>query len=321
MLIKNYQYIIAFFIILICSSNSFADNNFNKWLEDFKKEALSKGISKNTLKVLENAKPIKKTIKLDRNQPEFKLTFPIYKNKIISDFRIKKAKSEYKKNKLLLDEIEKKYNVNGRLIIALWAIESNFGNNMGKFNLFHTLSSLAFDGRRSKFFRSELFNALMIVENKMVKDINIKSGWAGAMGQCQFMPSSYLSYAVDGNNDGEKDIWNNKEDVFASMANYLKKNGWNNKYLWGREVKNPSFDDPLIYNKKVKKLFEWKKLGFKKNNGSELPDSNIKAKLLVIDKSKNNMFLVYDNFDTILKWNRSNYFALSVGILSDYLVN
>ena len=155
----------------------------------------------------------------------------------------------------------------------------------------------------------------------MVKDINIKSGWAGAMGQCQFMPSSYLSYAVDGNNDGEKDIWNNKEDVFASMANYLNKSGWNNKYLWGREVKNPSFDDPLIYNKKVKKLFEWKKLGFKKNNGSELPDSNIKAKLLVIDKSKNNMFLVYDNFDTILKWNRSNYFALSVGILSDYLVN
>tara|TARA_B100000575_G_scaffold229232_1_gene190119 strand:- start:104 stop:511 length:408 start_codon:yes stop_codon:yes gene_type:complete len=135
------------------------------------------------------------------------------------------------------------------------------------------------------------------------------------------MPSSYLSYAVDGNNDGEKDIWNNKEDVFASMANYLNKSGWNNKYLWGREVKNPSFDDPLIYNKKVKKLLEWKKLGFKKNNGSELPDSNIKAKLLVIDKSKNNMFLVYDNFDTILKWNRSNYFALSVGILSDYLVN
>ena len=104
------------------------------------------------------------------------------------------------------------------------------------------------------------------------------------------------------------------------MANYLNKSGWNNKYLWGRAVKNPSFDDPLIYNKKVKKLIEWKKLGFKKNNGSELPDSNIKAKLLVIDKSKNNMFLVYDNFDTILKWNRSNYFALSVGILSDYLV-
>ena len=321
MLIKNYQIIITFFIILICSSNSFADNNFNKWLEEFKKEALSKGISENTLKVLENAKPIKKTIKLDRNQPEFKLTFPKYKNKIVSDFRIKKAKSEYKKNKPLLDKIEKKYNVNGRLIVALWAIESNFGNNMGKFNLFHTLSSLAFDGRRSKFFRSELLNALKIVENKMVKDINIKSGWAGAMGQCQFMPSSYLSYAVDGNNDGEKDIWNNKEDVFASMANYLNKSGWNNKYLWGREVKNPSFDDPLIYNKKVKKLFEWKKLGFKKNNGSELPDANIKAKLLVIDKSKNNMFLVYDNFDTILKWNRSNYFALSVGILSDYLVH
>ena len=140
MLLKKYQYIFIFFIILFCSSNSFADNNFNKWLEDFKKEALSKGISENTLKVLNDAKPIKKTIKLDRNQPEFKLKFENYKNKIVSDYRIQKAKSEFKKNKPLLDKIEKKYNVNGRLIIALWAIESNFGNNMGKFNLFHPLS-------------------------------------------------------------------------------------------------------------------------------------------------------------------------------------
>ena len=321
MLIKNKYILIVFFIFIFFSNKSFADKDFDKWLEDFKKEALSKGISETTLEVLKDAKPIKKTIKLDRNQPEFKLTFENYKSKVVTDYRIQKSKDEYKKNKVLLDKIEKKYKVNGRLIIALWAIESNFGNNMGKFNLFHTLSSLAFDGRRSSFFRKELLNALKIIENKMVKNTNIKSGWAGALGQCQFMPSSYLTYAVDENKDGEIDIWNNKEDVFGSMANYLSQNGWNNKYIWGRAVNIDKMKDPMIYNKKNKVLSEWKKIGLKQKNGNELPVADIKAKLLIIDKSKNSSYLVYNNYETILKWNRSNYFALSVASLSDYLIN
>ena len=244
-----------------------------------------------------------------------------YKSKVVNDYRIRKSKDEYKKNKVILDKIEKKYNVNGRLIIALWAIESNFGNNMGNFNLFHTLSSLAFDGRRSSYFRKELVNALKIIDNKMVKNRNLKSGWAGALGQCQFMPSSYLMYAVDEDKDGEIDIWNNKQDVFGSMANYLSQNGWNNKYIWGRAVNIDKIKDPMIYNKKNKTLSDWKKIGLKQKNGDELPVANIKAKLLIIDKSKNNSYLVYNNFETILKWNRSNYFALSVASLSDHLIN
>ena len=171
MIIKNKYLLIVFIIFIFFSNKSFADKDFDKWLQDFKKEALSKGISKTTLEVLKDAKPIKKTIKLDRNQPEFKLTFENYKSKVVTDYRIQKSKDEYKKNKVLLDKIEKKYKVNGRLIIALWAVESNFGNNMGEFNLFHTLSSLAFDGRRSSFFRKELLNALKIIENKMVKNV------------------------------------------------------------------------------------------------------------------------------------------------------
>ena len=157
--------------------------------------------------------------------------------------------------------------------------------------------------------------------DNIIKAFLNQSGWAGAMGQCQFMPSSYLSYAVDGNNDGEKDIWNNKEDVFGSMANYLSQNGWNNKYIWGRAVNIDKIKDPLIYNKKNKLLSEWKKIGLKQKNGSELPVADIKAKLLIIDKSKNSSYLVYNNYETILKWNRSNYFALSVALLSDYLIN
>ena len=318
---KNKSIILITSFFIIFSKYSFAHDSFEKWLNEFKAEAISKGISEKTLKVLNNAKPSEKTIKLDRNQPEFKLTFQKYKSKVISDYRLNKAKIEYKKNKPLLDKIEKKYGVSGRLLISLWAIESNFGNNMGKFNLFHTLASLAHDGRRSKFFRKELFNALMIIEKNMVNNTNLKSGWAGAMGQCQFMPSSFLKYGIDENKDGKIDIWSDKEDIFASMANYLSQNGWNDRYIWGRAVSGKNFNEPIKYNKKVKYLSEWSELGLHQTNGKILPKVDIKAKLLVIDKSNKNLFLVYDNFNTILKWNRSNYFALSVGILSDTLIN
>lgn len=318
---KNKSIILITSFFIIFSNYSFAHDSFEKWLNEFKAEAISRGISEKTLEVLNNAKPSEKTIKLDRNQPEFKLTFQKYKSKVVSDYRLKKAKIEYKKNKPLLDKIEKKYGVNARLLISLWAIESNFGNNMGKFNLFHTLASLAHDGRRSKFFRKELFNALMIIEKNMVNNTNLKSGWAGAMGQCQFMPSSFLKYGVDENKDGKIDIWSDKEDIFASMANYLSKNGWNDRYIWGRAVSGKNFNEPIKYNKKVKYLSEWSELGLHQTNGKILPKVDIKAKLLVIDKSNKNLFLVYDNFETLLKWNRSNYFALSVGILSDTLIN
>ena len=318
---KNKLTILITIFLIILSNFSFAHDNFDRWLIKFKAEAISKGISEKTLEVLNNAKPLEKTIKLDRNQPEFKLTFHKYKSKVVSDYRIQKAKIEYKNNKTLLDKIEKKYGVNGRVLVSLWAIESNFGKNMGNFNLFHTLASLAHDGRRSKFFRKELFNALMIVEKKMVNDINLISGWAGAMGQCQFMPSSYLKYGIDENKDGKIDIWSDKEDIFASMANYLNKNGWNNRFIWGRAVLNNNIINPSKYNKETKNLSEWANLGFSQLNYKQLPNVEIKAKLLVIDNSKKSLFLVYNNFDTLLKWNRSNYFALSVGILADNLLN
>jgi len=322
MLTKNKVYFlfVSIFVSFV-SLNSFAEIKFDKWLENFKKEAITKGISQSTLEVLKDAKPIKKTIKLDRNQPEFKLTFEEYKKRIVSDYRINKAKKEFLNNKDLLDKISKKYNVQSRYIISLWAIESNFGNNMGNFNLFHTLASLAFDGRRSQYFRSELISALKIIENDMVDFQNIKSGWAGALGQCQFMPSSYLKYAVDENNDGKIDIWNTKEDVFGSIANYLSKNGWKGNLIWGRNVSTKEVNNIFSYNKKNKNINDWSKIGIKKIDGNNLPLVNINAKLLIVDKMRKNSFLVYNNFETLLKWNRSNYFALSVGLLSDKIIN
>ena len=312
----------CFFILLLIlfslffNVNLFAQETFNIWIKSFKEEAVSKGISKETLNLLNDLKPLKKTISLDRNQPEFKLTFNDYFNKVVTKPRIKKAKKEYLNNKELLNKISKKYNVQGRFIISLWAIESDFGRNMGNFNAIQTLMTLAFDGRRSKYFRKELLALLKIIDSGDVANKNIKSGWAGALGQSQFMPSSYIAYAQDCNNDGLKDIWNNKEDVFCSIANYLKKNGWNNKFTWGRRVSANKF---LDYKNQNKNLLEWSQMGITKEDGNNLPKINLKSRLIFLDNNPNLSFLVYNNYNVLLRWNRSNYFAVSVGLLSNLL--
>ena len=318
---KYFILILYFFFSVSFSSNTLlANDNFNDWLLKFKVEASEKGISKQTINLLNDLKPNKKTIKLDRNQPEFKLTFDNYFSKVVSEYRIKNAKIKLKENQKILNHISNKYNVQSRFIISLWGIESNFGNNMGDFNILQSLITLSYDGRRSQYFRKELIAALKILDRKDIHPNDFKGSWAGAMGQCQFMPSTYLKFAKDGDNDGKIDIWNNKKDVFASIANYLKNVGWNDNYTWGRKVKVPNNFSIKNYHKKRKLLLEWSKLGLRKIDGSSLPHNNIYAKFISIDKEKDMSFVVYNNFESLLKWNRSNYFALSVSLLSDKLI-
>ena len=196
-------------------------------------EALDSGISSKTFDLsFKDVKLIKRVIELDRNQPEFKLTFEDYLSKVVNANRRKAAKIKLNENLKILDEIEKKYKVQKRFIIALWGIETNFGKNLGSFPVISSLTTLAFDGRRSNYFKKELINALKIIEEGHIMPNEMKGSWAGAMGQCQFMPSSFLNYATDWNNDGKKDIWNNKNDVFASIANYLKSVGWRDDITW-----------------------------------------------------------------------------------------
>ncbi len=303
------------------------ETSFNQWLIDLRKEAKSLGISDRVINAaLDNAKPIKRVIELDRHQPEFTMTFQEYLSKIASATRARIAAKKLIEYDEILTQVSQKYGVQKRYIVTFWGVETNFGQYLGSFNVPHSLATLAHDGRRSAYFRKELLNALKILEEGHIAPDEMKGSWAGAMGQSQFMPSSFLSYAVDWNGDGKRDIWQTKADVFASTAYYLSKAGWRNDMTWGRAVELPP--DLMLNGKgpnaladaKIRlKLEEWSRAGVMKLDGKSLPTRDFKARLVLPEGSKGPAFLVYSNFDSILAWNRSNYYALAIGHLSDKL--
>ena len=201
--------------------------DFQQWLAGFKERAIQNGISRSTVnKALKISEPLSRVITLDKKQPEKKLTMDEYLASVISKARITKGRELYAENKELLDKISAKYNVEPEFIVALWGLETGYGKNTGGFNVVNALATLAYEGRRREFFESELTSALLIIDQGHISPSEMKGSWAGAMGQCQFMPSSFLAYAVDYDGDGKTDIWNNKKDVFASIANYLSTVGW-----------------------------------------------------------------------------------------------
>ena len=217
-----------------------AGEDFNLWVQSFKQEARAKGISQRTLdQAFSNVTPIPRVIELDRKQPEGKLTFAQYYDRVINKNRIAQGRRLYREHKTLLDQVSAQYGVQLQYIVALWGIETSYGNNTGGFGVVRSLATLAHDGRRSKFFRKELFNALKIIDEGHISAKAMQGSWAGAMGQNQFMPSSFHAYAVDGNGDGKRDIWKTLPDVFASTANYLAKSGWRGDERWGRRVVLP----------------------------------------------------------------------------------
>ncbi len=250
------------FICLLClSSNVQAKESFDTWLNGFKATAEKKGISQSTITMaLSNLSPNDRVVELDRNQPSSKWTFAKYREKIVSPTRIQKGRTLYKKHYNLLKATEAKYGVPAEIIVALWGIESNFGQNTGGFDVIRSLATLAWDGRREKLFTDELVNALKIIDAGHVTRDNMKGSWAGALGQCQFMPSSFNRLAQDGDGDGKKDIWGTQADVFASAANYLSRSGWDAGYRWGREVVIPKNFSKNLEGLKVKKpLSYWQK--------------------------------------------------------------
>ena len=215
--------------------------SFEAWQAELRTEALSKGISPDVFDTaFVGLQPIKRVIELDRSQPEFTMTLDTYLSKVVSNTRVKNARQKLTEHKKVLDEVSKKFGVQSRFIVALWGIETNFGQHTGGFPVIAALATLAHDGRRSSYFRGELLNALQIIEEGHITSKNMKGSWAGAMGQSQFMPSSFLSYAYDYNGDGRRDIWTTRNDVFASIANYLSSVGWRDDITWGREVIVPS---------------------------------------------------------------------------------
>ena len=289
------------------------------WLEEVRTEASGKGIRQEIVdQALSDLDPIPRVIELDRRQPEFTLTFAQYIERVVPDGRVRKGRQVYGQHRALLEKVGKEIGVQPRFIVALWGIETDFGRLTGGFNVVNSLATLAFDGRRSAYFRKELFDALKILNEGHISPEKMTGSWAGAMGQPQFMPSSFVKFAIDYDKDGRRDIWTTQADVFGSAANYLRRVGWKDDQTWGREVRLPvGFDAALAEAKAMKPISGWQAVGVRNVDGGDLPSRELTAHIVIPDGVEGRAFMVYDNFRTTLRWNRSNYFALAVGLLSD----
>jgi membrane-bound lytic murein transglycosylase B len=315
---------LLFFSLLFSASVSLAqEQSFDEWLEELRAEALGLGISESTLDAALTLveEPIPRVLELDKSQPEFVQTFAGYMRNRLSDARIERGKSLLVEYKDLFNRIQQQYGVQPHYLVSFWALESNFGDFTGGFSVVNALATLAYDPRRSDFFRNELLTALRIIEEGHIPVEQMSGSWAGAMGQCQFMPSTFYTYARDGDGDGRVDIWNSVPDVFASAANYLSQNGWQSDERWGREVILPDdFDFTLTGTGIRKTVTQWNSLGIRRVNGNALGNADMLGSIVLPAGSQGPAFLVYDNFRTTMVWNRSTFYAISVGHLADRFV-
>jgi membrane-bound lytic murein transglycosylase B len=313
--------LLAAAILTISAPALAAEQPFEEWLKGFRSEAAQHGIADDVLeRALGTVAPVERVLELDRRQPEFMLTLWRYMELYVPDARVEKGKALLKTHAKLLAEIEKKYGVPARFLVAFWGVETDFGRNFGAFHMLSAVATLAHDARRADFFKSQLLSALKLVGYGDVP-VDVKSSWAGAMGNMQFIPSTFEAYAVDHDGDGRRDLWNSLPDAFASASNYLKRVGWNPDYTWGREVRLPKdFDLSLAGLQERKKLAEWQKLGIRTVGGGALPGADIDASLLLPAGAEGPAFLVYGNFRTIMRWNSSQLYAVAVGHLADRFI-
>jgi membrane-bound lytic murein transglycosylase B len=295
--------------------------DFSFWVEQLKTEAVSVGINRVTLeKALVDVSFLPWVIEVDRRQPEFKKSLAEYLAGAVTKQRIRQGRSMLRDNRRLLNKITAKYKVQPHYLVALWGIETNFGRNTGKVPILSALATLAYDARRSKYFRGELLNALRILDSGVMTKEQFVGSWAGAFGQLQFMPSTFLGFAVDGNQDGRIDLWQTREDYLSSAANYLRKSGWQYPYRWGRKVKlPPGFDVSLAGMDSRKSLQVWHDLGVRTQYGHILPGKVLPASLLLPEGRDGQPFLVYENYRVLMRWNRAHSFALAVGMLAEQI--
>lgn len=296
--------------------------DFQAWLQGFKQQAQAKGIAPDLLNsAFSNVHLNERVLELDRQQPEFTQTFWQYFNRAVTPWRIQQGKKLLQKHHALLSEVTKKYGVPERVLVAFWALETNFGGYTGNLPIFESLATLSYDPRRSAFFTQELYAALSVLSQNHLTTDDMRGSWAGAMGQCQFMPSNYLRYAVDGDADQSKNLWKSLPDVFHSMGNFLQQLGWQAAENWGREVQLPKgFDYQIADGKTIKPLSYWQAQGIKLADGRTLPSADMQAALLLPYNASGPAFLVFNNFYVIKRWNNSNNYAIAVGHLADRLV-
>jgi membrane-bound lytic murein transglycosylase B len=297
------------------------DATFTAWVEALKAEARQKNISEKTIEsTFENAEYLPRVIVLDRAQPEFISTFFNYIQKRVTRARVEAGRQKLQQYAILLNQVEKQYGVPKNILVAFWGLETNYGSNQGSFSLPSSLMTLAYEGRRSEFFRKQLFDMMLIIDAGHNDVDGMRGSWAGAMGHMQFMPSTFLAYAVDANADGRDDVWGSLPDAFSSAANYLSSIGWKQGEPVALEVRLPPnfeyYQAQLGIRQKSK---NWANLGVTQINGTSLPALE-NAAILLPQGWEGPAFLVASNFDVVMKWNRSVNYALSVSHLADQLL-
>ncbi len=257
-------------------------------------------------------------LKLAANQPEFTSTTSAYLSKAVTPIRIETGKTKKAEEEKLLAAIEKKYGVDRHILLGIWGMESNFGKDKGSMSVIRSLATLAYSGRRKAYGNEQLIAAFKILKQGLVKPNSFTGSWAAAMGHTQFIPTSYLSYAVDWTGDGKRDIWNSRQDALASTANYLAKAGWKSDRPWGWEVTLPKdFNKALIGRKHWRSVAEWQKLGIRRADGAKFGSAQAEAFVMVPQGIEGPRFLVTRNFLAIMDYNISHSYALAVGHLAD----
>ena len=309
----------ALLSLVLFSSAQAQQQTWEEFLEGVRAEASAAGISEATLAAaLNGLQPIPRVIEFDQRQPEGTVTFDEYMKSRVPAELVTTAQQRFAEHEPLLVAIADHYGLDPEFIVALWGLETRFGSYTGGFNVIASVATLAWDERRSAFFREELMNALRILDEGHIALSRMMGSWAGAMGQSQFMPSSFATFAVDWDLDGRRDIWGTKGDVFASAANYLSRSGWRAGLPWGGPVALPAgFDTSLEGNRTTMPLANWLDLGVTwLGQGPEVAWDE-EASLVMPGGEDGPAWLVFENYRTILKWNRSDYFAMSVVTLAD----
>lgn len=296
---------------------STAATSWPDWVAQLRQDAVAQGIRPRVFdRAFQGVVPSKKVKHLDRTQPEKRLTFLKYRTTRADNYRIHLGRKLYKRHQSLIDQISSEYGVNSCYIVSFWGLETSYGRYMGSFPVIQSLATLAYDGRRSAFFRKELLYALKILNEGHVPLSRLKGEWAGASGQPQFLPSSWYHYAVDYDKDGRRDIWRTQADVFASIANYLVTHGWQSGQPWGVQVRLPQFfnRDKWVNAKLYQRVKQWRRLGVDFQS-SHWINPNWQARLIHPHGGPD--LLVFNNFDVIMRWNRSTYYAGTVGYMAD----
>ena len=305
--------------LAVTAAPAIAGGGFTAFLAGLRADARGAGISAATFNAaFAGVTPNARVLELDHHQPEFTMTFAQYRARVMPQSRIDAGRAAFAANSKLLRAVDARYPADPRVVAGIWGLESGFGAKTGNFRLIEALATLAYDGRRANYFRTELLKALRILEEGDITPAAMTGSWAGAMGQSQFMPSSYLAYAVDFDGDGKRDIWHSRADVFASISNYIMRSGWHAGEPWGQAIQLPRGFNPAIAGREnPRSLGAWRDMGVRRIDGGVFSRGDVRGAVVIPDGAGGDAFMVYRNFAAIRKYNPSDYYALGVGLLGN----